>query len=119
MSFHVPEDCRMRSGPAASDASFGNNGAFGLRLHGIKGSPIAVCIASDGEGWDHVSVRVNGMDTPSWDVMCLIRSVFWDDSDTVVQFHPPADQYVNVHPNVLHLWRPQGYAIVLPPKELV
>lgn len=119
MSFHVPEDCRMKTGPLASDKSYGNNGAFALRLFGIPKQPIAVCIASDGGGWDHVSIQVSTGGTASWEIMCLIKSVFWDDEDCVVQFHPPASQYVNKHPDVLHLWRPQGYAIQTPPKEFV
>ncbi len=119
MTFHVPEECRMKHGPLASDDSAGNNGAFALRLFGIKGQPIAVCIASDGGGWDHVSVQVSTGGTPSWEIMSLIKDVFWSKDDCVVQFHPPEAEYVNIHPDVLHLWRPQGYAIQTPPKEFV
>lgn len=32
--------------------------------------------------------------------------MFWDEDDCVVQFHPPRREYVNNHPNCLHLWRP-------------
>jgi len=31
----------------------------------------------------------------------------------------PAADYVNVHPSVLHLWRPLNQAVPFPPKRLV
>ena len=37
--------------------------------------------------------------------MCQIKDMFWGPEDCVVQFHPPEADYVNNHPNCLHLWR--------------
>ena len=118
MSFHVPGPLRVRTGPFASNASFGNNGAFFIpnRL-GKDKLPFRV-IASDGEGWEHVSVSLPER-YPTWEEMCLIKGIFWDTEDCVVQFHPPESQYVNDHPNCLHLWRPIGHDIPTPPRGLV
>ena len=76
-------------------------------------------IFSDGEGWEHVSVSTQNR-TPNWAEMCFIKSLFWGDEDTVIQFHPPRSEYVNMHPFCLHLWRPNaGQQIPLPPSILV
>lgn len=65
------------------------------------------CQASDGGGWEHVSVSTIER-CPTWDEMCKVKSLFWDDDDLVVQYHPPASEYVNNHPYTLHLWRKSG-----------
>jgi len=102
MSFHVPEKQRVRTGPLASPKRAGNHGAFTL-THG------AVCftiIASDGMGWEHVSVHVVGeARCPTWTEMCWIKRQFWNAEDTVVQFHPAKSLQINVHEFTLHLWR--------------
>lgn len=116
MTFHVPERFRVRSGPAASDPSFGCNGVFIFRA--APGRGLLRVIASDGEGWEHVSVS-NPARCPTWDEMCWIKSQFWDDEDCVLQFHPPRAEYVNVHPYCLHLWRPVVEAVARPPAWMV
>lgn len=121
MSFHVPNKFRVTSGRLASDNSIGNNGAFWLRSikRAIK-SPI-FCIASDGEGWEHVSVSFGSHSnrTPTWTEMSFVKSVFWDDDDCVMQLHPPRSEYVNNHDYCLHLWRPIDASIPLPDSILV
>lgn len=57
--------------------------------------------------------------TPTWDEMCFIKDQFWDAEDVVMQLHPAKSQYVNIHPNALHLWRPVGAEIPTPPAYLV
>lgn len=121
MSFHVPNKYRVRTGYMASDASNGNNGAFFVPNHGRmagKTEPPFKVIASDGEGWEHVSVSLPHR-CPTWPEMCLIKSLFWDDGDCVLQFHPPESEYVNNHPYCLHLWRPTGHDVPTPPALLV
>ena len=112
MTFHVPEDRRFRfpkRHPMYSDASYGNNGAFLISL-----SRELHAVASDGGGWEHVSISAeNG--PPTWAEMCEVKALFWDDDDCVVQYHPPKRDYVNYHPNCLHLWRPVGVEIPRPP----
>lgn len=100
-----------------SELHSGNNGAF--IIPNGKGSEL-FCIASDGYGWDHVSVSVIGRQRcPNWEEMSLIKSLFWEGEDTVMQLHPPESQYVNNHNFCLHLWRPQKSEIPLPHSILV
>ncbi len=51
--------------------------------------------------------------------MAYIKDVFWDPEEIVIQYHPPRSQYVNNHPHVLHMWRPLGFEIPLPPISTV
>jgi hypothetical protein len=130
MSFHVPEQHRIRTGRMASDASLGNNGGFFVPNRTARGrgdAPLRV-IASDGQlvpdespdlaGWEHVSVSLPNR-CPSWEEMAYIKSVFWDADDCVVQFHPPESEYVNNHPFCLHLWRRIDGPFPMPPSILV
>jgi len=73
MSFHVPEKLRIKKGSLASTGEYGNCGAFQLR-RGI------FVIASDGLGWEHVSASKK-LYPPTWDDMCYVKALFWDDSD--------------------------------------
>lgn len=116
MAFKVPEDRRITEGLGASTKQFGNNGAFSLAR---KLNRYLFCIASDGLDWEHVSVSLPHMVTPSWDDMCFVKDAFWDKEDCVVQFHPPEAEYVNTHKGCLHLWRKKGVNWETPPKELV
>jgi hypothetical protein len=109
------ERARLRSGELASDSSYGCNGAF--ELTGPHGRALMV-IASDNLGWEHVSVSLPTR-TPNWAEMCFVKNLFWDEEETVVQFHPARSEYVNCHPNCLHLWRPIGRQPKLPPAHLV
>jgi len=113
---HVPNQYRMRVGPIGSDGLSGNNGAFLIPTR--PGQPPLRVIASDGDGWEHVSVSLPNR-CPTWDEMCKVKELFWDDEDCVVQFHPPKRDYVNLHPYCLHLWRPIGATIPLPGMALV
>ena len=75
-------------------------------------------IASTGRAWDHVSVSL-ATRCPTWDEMAHVKGIFFLDDETVFQFHPRSDQYVNHHPNCLHLWRPQAAEILLPPAWMI
>lgn len=115
------EMCRVRSGEFRSQT--GNHfGAFvvspkGKEMIGLR------CIVDDGTdpycpGWEHVSVSLQDR-IPSWDEMEFIKQLFWDDEETVIQFHPKLSEYKNQHPYVLHLWRQVGINHPLPPSILV
>lgn len=111
---------RVRVGPLASDDTFGMAGAF--EVIGPKGSMLRI-IASDGtsdicDGWEHVSVSV-AKRCPNWPEMHFVKTLFWDDDEIVVQFHPPKSEYVNNHPHCLHLWRDTRNGHRLPPSILV
>jgi hypothetical protein len=116
MTFHVPDQWRVRTGMFASDESIGNNGAFFVPTRPGR-TPLKV-IASDGEGWEHVSVSLPDR-CPTWEEMCRIVSIFWDEDDCVMQLHPPRADWVSNHPYCLHLWRPTGERIPLPPSWMV
>lgn len=80
------------------------------------------CVAvSDSLGWDHVSVSLPDSPTkcPSWDEMCIVKSLFWSDDDPVAQFHPPKNEYINNHPGCLHLWRYVSGKMPFPPSICV
>lgn len=115
-----------------SSDSIGLAGAFAIPFiwDGSKvtmnpdGDSVAWVIASDGQdtGWDHVSCHLqtpDGKRTPNWEIMCAVKDLFWDETDCVIQFHPPKADYVNKHPNVLHLWRKVGVNWETPPKGLI
>lgn len=91
-----------------------HSGAFILK---IKGETYTV-IASNGEGWDHVSIA-HKHKIPSWSTMAKLKELFFEDHETVMQLHPGKADHINVHPNCLHLWRPQQKEIPMPPTFLV
>lgn len=87
--------------------------ACGLSINGKKAKPI-LCIASWGDGWDHVSASFKNR-TPSWDEMCVVKDVFFKDEEQAVQYHPKKSEHINVHDHCLHLWRKHGEEIPKPP----
>jgi hypothetical protein len=126
MSFHVPEKFRLKVGRMRSTPENGNNGAF--LLPSVIPSRTIFAIASDGsdwhvamlpgEPWEHVSVHCEEgkrSRTPTWREMNAVKAVVWDDEDVVMQLHPRASEYVNNHPDTLHLWRPTVSTIPTPP----
>lgn len=112
----VPNQYRIKEGILGSDNNFGNNGAFQIPK-GLNGKYFSV-IASDDEGWEHISVSLPSR-CLTWEEMCFIKDLFWDEEDCVVQYHPSKSKYVNNHPNCLHLWKPTGKQIETPPSILV
>ena len=77
-------------------------------------------IASTGAGWDHVSVcPYKKRIIPSWEDMCMVKDIFFYDSEAAIQIHPPKSEYVNNMPNCLHLWKCNYKEMVLPPAILV
>lgn len=116
--FHVPEEYRVSDGRMGSNSSYGNNGMFIIpyRIHGIKQTLLV--IASDGLGWEHVSVSRQDR-SPVWEEMCIIKNIFWDESDCVIQYHPPKNEYINNHQYCLHMWRPIDFSLPIPPSLLI
>lgn len=96
--------------------SAGFNGFFCMILNGLR----VKCIASDGGGWRHVSVSIQGSNLPpSWSIMCKVKNLFWEPTDWVVQFHPAESDYVDLHPGVLHLWQPLNAELPKPNRLMV
>lgn len=81
------------------------------------GAPLYI-IASAGMGWDHVSVS-RADRCPTWGELEHVKRAFFEDQETAMQLHVPASDHVNVHPHVLHLWRPQDAEIPRPPAVMV
>ncbi len=109
MSFKVPNQYRIKNGPCGSDDSIGPHGAFFIPRLGGNEAPLKI-IATAGNHeipWEHVSVSLPSR-CPNWNEMCLIKDIFWDKEDLVIQLHPPESQYVNNHSYCLHLWRKAG-----------
>lgn len=79
---------------------------------------MATVICSNGEGWEHVSVSLRHK-IPSWEQMCTIKALFWDNDETVIQYHPAKKDYVNYHPRCLHLWRPLNAELPKPPTNMI
>ena len=131
MSFHVPEQYRWVS--RQDIAPHGKGDPFGcflmspaqvrakIGVTAVNPMPLVI-IATDGLGeeqiWEHVSVSTAER-CPTWPEMALIKSLFWDPEDCVIQYHPPESQYVDEHPYCLHLWRPRGINLPTPPSQFV
>lgn len=92
-----------------------DGGACYIRLGHMRN---ALIVYSNGGGWDHVSVSFN-KELPTWDDMCKVKNIFFNDDECVIQYHPPKSDYVNIHPYCLHLWKPQFKEIPMPPLMFV
>jgi hypothetical protein len=106
-------------GPSKAGDRFGH---FEIPGRHAKGRALRV-MANDGEGtgWCHVSVSLIGWEgkCPSWDEMCVVKDLFFDKEECVVQFHAPESKHVNIHPGCLHLWKKDGEDFPMPPKVCV
>jgi len=110
---NAPTQYRIKNGPFKTDELDGNNGYFIIPFE----TNTLFVICSDGLGWDHVSVSLKNR-VPNWKEMSFIKSLFWDEDETVIQFHPKKSEYVNNHENCLHLWKSQKLDHELPPSIL-
>jgi hypothetical protein len=113
--FKVPERFRIKTGMFATSDADGRNGLFFVKL--ARNQTLRV-IASDKEGWEHVSVSRQDR-CPTWEEMCAVKDLFWDHEDTVMQLHPPKSDWVSNHNFCLHMWRPVGVDIPRPPALMV
>lgn len=79
-----------------------------------------LCTASDGPEWEHVAVALYRIRRcPTWEEMCWIKDLFWEEEMPVLQLHPARSEWVSNHPYALHLWRPVHTQIPLPPSKMV
>lgn len=110
----LAEKGRVQRGAFATPRG-ANFGAFCIRSPADRGA--LQIIASDGSPdipWEHVSVSRTDR-CPTWEEMCHVKRMFWNDDECVVQFHPPTSEHVNNHNYCLHLWKPLGVTIPTPP----
>lgn len=59
-------------------------------------------VESDGKRWMHVSCS-RPSSLPTWDDLRMVKDTFIGDRKAI-QILPAQAEYVNLHPNVLHLW---------------
>jgi hypothetical protein len=119
MRTKVPEELErgrfIQNGhPYGSYPNYGFNGLFHLRY---KKAMLRLQISDQG-GWDHVSVSLKHR-TPFWHEMCYVKALCFKADECVIQYHPPAKDYIDCHPYTLHLWRPHNAEIPMPPKAYV
>ena len=122
------EQFRVLDGLLASSSRDGANGAFHIPYGEKAVMHYLRVIASDGSGWrdsglpgdpwEHVSVSLAHR-CPTWDEMDFVKRIFWRDDETVIQLHVPRSVHINVHSFCLHLWKPVGFDVPLPPRETV
>jgi len=101
----------IRRNPRISKAEGScNMGSAEITLNGWAGSVVwSVDRADNGTVWEHVSVSPYDLGhTPTWDEMCEVKDIFFEDEEEAVQFHPKKSDYVNLQKNCLHIWRPAG-----------
>lgn len=108
---------QIRNDKRISIQELGVDGGWALARLGYTKTPAAI-IFSWGGGWDHVSVSYPER-CPDWEEMCDAKDIFFRDNECAVQYHPAKTDYVNLHPNVLHLWRPQREKVLMPPKFMI
>jgi hypothetical protein len=51
--------------------------------------------------------------------MCYVKQLFFGLGEWVLQYHPPAADNISFHPYCLHLWRPQGTTVPVPPTWMI
>lgn len=100
------------------------DGPFGSKPHALHGSfdikgTVVLSSGPDRKyGWEHVSVS-RADRAPTWEEMCAIKDLFWDENEVVVQYHPAKKDYINHHPHCLHLWRSMRKSLPMPPTILI
>ena len=83
---------------------------YGMRMALVdlpKGIRAHLVVGENEDGWEHVSIELYARRLPTWEEMCFIKDLFWDDEEEVVQIHPKKSHYVNLT-EALHLWRPHN-----------
>lgn len=97
---------------------------YGLFSIPFEGRNLLVMVAPDnlksGElaYWEHISVSLKNR-CPNHKELGHIKSLFWDDEDTIVHYYPKASEHINLHEYCLHLWKWNGGEFPAPPSYLV
>lgn len=103
---------RVRGANKYGGPGYAFGGTFVIRCNST-GRLLSI-IASNGDGWDHVSVSLPSR-TPTWEEMAFVKQAFFKDDETAMQLHVPPRDHINLHKHCLHLWRPHKLEIPLPP----
>lgn len=113
----ILEKHRIVKGPYASKPG-SDYGAFFIPFKFSKTPLKVICGPMSSETWQHVSVSLPDR-CPTWDEMCFIKDLFWDEEHTVMQLHPPKSEWISNAKYCLHLWRYIGGEIPMPPAIMV
>jgi len=73
------------------------NGLLGLAVI------VSAAVEQDGRRWLHLSVSHRDR-LPKWREVVEVKELFLGVDRYAYQVLPPRDRYINIHPNVLHLW---------------
>lgn len=121
-NLHVTDIDRWRD---RSGHVFDYYGGIGDETCGVFNLPSPIdqvsmhIVASQGEGWDHVSVSRSNR-CPNWIEMEHVKRLFFAPNEVAMQLHVAAADHLSVHAYCLHIWRPNdGREIPLPPKMMV
>lgn len=112
-----PNEYRSKNTPFPNTPELGMLGVFNIPYK----NEIFTVVANDDrldKKWEHVSVSLMHR-CPTWDEMCYFKSLFFEEEETVIQFHPKKSQYKNMHPYCLHMWRDTTKEYELPPSIYV
>lgn len=112
------EKYRWANAPAGYDSNYGDPFGIFIVPHNSGELKVIVSAACPGAPWDHVSVSMKNR-CPNWLEMCKIKNMFFDKEEAAMQIHPPASEYIDCHPNCLHIWKPSEAEIPLPPSIMV
>lgn len=97
---------RVLQGNVTRVEVYTNAAAFRVRLDGVKLLAIVEVEAVDGELWGHMSVSASTPKRiPTWPELRWCKEYFLGDRKAI-QVLPPRAEYVNLNPNVLHLYAP-------------
>ncbi len=113
---------RYRDRSARVIAFYGDTGDGGNGVFNVP-SPIDSArmhiVASDGGGWDHVSVSRSNR-CPNWIEMEHVKRLFFRPDEVCMQLHVAVSNHKSLHPYCLHIWRPtNGAEIPLPDSLMV
>jgi hypothetical protein len=119
MKKNPPNEFRVKIGLLATFDPIGMMGVFTIPTK--HGNEVMIVVVNDDrvdKKWEHVSVSLTTR-CPTWEEMCYVKSLFWEDDETVAQFHPKKSEYKNFHPYCLHMWRDTTKEYDLPPSIYV
>ncbi len=119
-NLHTLDKYRLREDERRIYGINGDSGNGFFKVH-VNGRSFKV-IASTDEEWEHVIVSlwsVRGKISPGWEDMNIIKKMFFDPGEQVVQYDPINMEYIQKHPYCIHLWRATRENIPSPPTDFV
>ncbi|MCU0913004.1 MAG: hypothetical protein MUC88_00400 [Planctomycetes bacterium] len=103
---HVDWDCgptEPTAAPAILPPHWQRRDAFSYTYRDGLAVILSEALERDGNRWRHVSVSARGR-LPTWDELVAVKEIFLGTDSCAVQVLPPRREWVNHHPNVLHLF---------------